>query len=430
MSFRKLIFALAVAGFLSLTASPGHGAVKLSLTRVVKVDSPTMVTSAPGQPRLVYVVQRKGQIRIIRGGKLLKTEFLDISRRVKTSWIEQGLLGLAFPPNYAKSGRFYVHYVTTAGDVMIEEYRRSARDPRVANPASRRVVLRIPKITDTGNHNGGAMRFLGKELYIAVGDGNNPGDAHNQAQDLNSLRGKILRIDPRPDETVGRTYRVPVSNPLVGKPGRDEIFAWGFRNPHAFSFHQPPGGELHMLIADVGQERYEEINYVPYMTALGGNFGWKLYEGVSPYDCGEACPNGAAVEAPPSDLIWPSLVYSHSAGCAVIGGAVISDPSLASIKGRIIYGDFCTNRLRTAAPASWITDDRPLGTFMPPGKGKHPALNGIGTDHWGRVYLFSNFGPVYRLEEVRASKAKKAKPKKKKNKKKSKKPTRKGGGHG
>lgn len=424
MKLKHALTSLALAGAVALSGSaalsdPAEGATRLELKRVVKAVQPTAVTWAPGQPRLTYVLQRHGQIRIIRGGRFLPGNFLDISRRVKTTWIEQGLLGLAFPPDYAKSRRFYIHYVNLAGDIMIEEYRRSAKNPRVANPATRRVVLRIPQITATGNHNGGTMRFLGQELYIAVGDGNNPGDLHNIAQNLSSLRGKILRIDPRADEANGRTYRIPASNPLVGRPGRPEIFAWGFRNPHTFSFHKPAGGELHMLIADVGQARYEEINYVPYMTAWGGNFGWKLFEGLQPYDCGEECPNGSPVGELPSNLVWPSLVYSHKVGCAVIGGPVVTDPSLPSLKDRIIYGDFCTNRLRSAAPAPWVTDDRGLGFFMPPGKGKHPAMNGIGTDRWGRVYLFSNFGPIYRLSETKVTKQKtkkKQKPKAKKRK--------------
>lgn len=401
MKVRNLIPVLLALGLLASAAAPAQATPEPKLKGVARTDQPTVVTSAPGQPRLIYVAQRPGQVRIIRRGRLLRGNFLNISRRVKTTWIEQGLLGLAFPPDYARTHRFYVHYVNRAGDVTIEQYRRRPRRPRRANPASRRVILRIPKVTDTGNHNGGTMRFLGRSLFIAVGDGNNPGDAHNQAQNLNSLRGKILRIIPRPGRKRGRRYDIPATNPLVGRTGRNEIFSWGLRNPHSFSFHRPAGGGLHMVISDVGQSRYEEINYVPFNTARGGNFGWKLFEGIKPYDCGEKCPNGAPVIDPPAGLVWPALVYSHEAGCAVIGGPVVTGRSLPSIRGRIIYGDFCANRLRTAAPAPWITDDQRLGLYMPPGPGRHAAMNGFGTDHWGRIYLFSNIGPIYILRETR-----------------------------
>lgn len=404
-----LVLSLLAGATLILLAGPAASAAVpgLALKRVVKADQPTVVTSAPGQPRLLYVGERRGKVRIVRKGKLARRAFLDLSGRVASTYIEQGLLGLAFAPDYRKSRRFYVHYTNRAGDIMIVEYRRSRRRPLRANPYSRRVLLRIPEVVTGGGHNGGTLRFLGNQLYISVGDGNNPGDAANNAQNLDSLRGKILRINPRPDWTAGRSFRIPAGNPLVGLPGRDEIFAWGLRNPHTFSFHQPSSGPLQMVIADVGQGRFEEINYVPWSTARGGNFGWKFYEGFSPYDCGpDLCPNGAPLPGTLPPLVTPALAYPHSEGCAVIGGPVVTDPGLPSLAGRIVYGDFCTGRLRSAAPASPVTDDRPLGIPMPPGQGRHPALNGFGTDARGRVYLFSNFGPVYRLIEKPAGRTK------------------------
>lgn len=400
---RNLLAAALALTAMATAVTPAVAAPKYGLKKVATATQPTVVTWAPGQPRLLYVAERGGKVRILKNGRFLRDDFLDLGRQVRSRMIEQGLLGLAFPPDYRRSRRFYVQYTNRAGNVIVAEYRRGRRQARKANPKSRRVILRIPAVLKDGGHNGGQLRFRGRQLYIAVGDGNNPGDAQNQSQNLDSLRGKILRIIPRPDPATGRPYRIPAGNPLAGKPGRSETFAWGLRNPHTFFFHRPAGDDPHMLIADVGQGRFEELNYLPLARALGGNFGWKLFEGNEPYDCGELCPNGAPVPPPPTgpdpaDLIWPALTYTHDQGCAVIGGPVINDRKLPSLRGRLIYGDFCNSALRTAVPGDPITNIRFL-RFMVPGKGKHPALNGIGTDRRGGVYPFSHFGPIYRLVE-------------------------------
>ncbi|MFA9399472.1 MAG: sorbosone dehydrogenase family protein [Acidobacteriota bacterium] len=381
-------------------AGQAQAKLKIGFDLVAKVKGPTAVVAAPGHKKVIFVTQRTGKIRAIRQGRPLPKPFLDISDLVGSLRIEQGLLGLAFPPDYQKTGHFYVDYTDRKGDIRIDQFTRNPKKPLQSSEKSRRPVLRIPRVSQGGSHNGGAIRFLGGLLYIAVGDGNDPGDSLNLAQNLHSLRGKILRIDPRADQTSGRTYRIPRSNPFAGGPGRGEVFAYGLRNPHAFSFHRPAGGELEMTITDVGQQRFEEINNLPFRLAWGANFGWKIYEGVMPYDCDrELCPAGLPVADPP-DVVWPVLTYSHSRGCAVIGGPVVRDPALSKIRGRIIYGDFCSNRVRTALPDDqWITDDRSLGSAMPPGRGRHTALNGIGEDGWGRVYLFSNLGEIYRLEQ-------------------------------
>ena len=422
--------------FAGLALSPAAGQARAELRvgyeLVAKVNGPTAVTSAPGHKKMIFVTQRHGEIRMVRQGHVLPDPFLDISGLVGSRSIEQGLLGLAFPHDYRKTGRFYVDYTDRKGDIRIDQFTRNQKKPLQAPVTSRRPVLRIPRVSIRGSHNGGEMLFQGGLLYIAVGDGNDPGDALNLAQNLDSLRGKILRIDPRTDETTGRTYRIPATNPFVNGPGRDEIFAYGLRNPHSFGFYRPPGGQLEMEISDVGQARFEEINYLPFRLVWGANFGWKLYEGVSPYDCDrERCPAGLPVIGS-TNVVWPVLTYPHTLGCAVIGGPVVDDPALTRIRGRLIYGDFCSNRVRTAKPDyGWITDDRRLGPAMPPGRGEHPALNGIGEDTWGRIYLFSNFGQIYRLEQkaVAGKKgSKKKKPSKKKagkKKKKKKRPSKK-----
>lgn len=403
-------------------AAPVDAKVKVSFRKVGRAYQPTSATSPPGRPGMLYVTERTGKIRILKARKWIQGgPFLDLSDRVRTRWVEQGLLGLAFPPDFKKSRRFYVDYIARNGDVVIEEYKASREDPNHALPESRRLILRIPKVNGRGNHNGGTIRFLGDHLYIAIGDGNDPGDAKNNSQNLESLRGKILRIDPRGSSTTGRTYLIPSTNPFVGQPGRDEIFAYGFRNPHSFSFHQIPGGEGMMVISDVGQERYEELNYLPFRQAWGGNFGWKLYEGLTPYDCGKLCPSGIT-PAPTGPVLWPQLVYSHKRGCAIIGGPVVRDPAMTKIRGKIIYGDFCTNRIRVATPRTgWINRDRRAGIYLPPGRGKYSALNGFGEDGWGRVYALSGFGGIYLLiqKNVPVRKKGKKKPGKKKPGKKS-----------
>lgn len=396
--------------------------VVIKLDHVTKVKSPTAMTALPGFKNLVFVTEREGRVMAIKGGRLLPKPVLDIQRFVNHTWFEQGLLGIAASPDFAKTGKFYLHYTASNGDIRITEHRVDPKkDPVTALPASDRTLMRIPHVAEKGNHNGGKLAFLGKYLYISVGDGNDPGDQMNLAQNLESLRGKILRIDPDPSEIAGRTYTIPPDNPFVGKPGRDEIFAYGFRNPHSFGFYRPKGGEAHMMITDVGQGRVEELNYLPFKFAFGANFGWKMFEGLLPYDCDPLICPGGATPAPTTPLVWPVLSYPHPTGCAIIGGPVVNDPALTKINGRLIYGDFCANRIRTAKPdTTWIKDDKGLGAFMPPGKGKHPALNGFGEDGWGRVYALSNFGDVYRLSQkvVKIKPAKSKKPGKKKPAKK------------
>ncbi|MBK8294510.1 MAG: PQQ-dependent sugar dehydrogenase [Solirubrobacterales bacterium] len=431
MKSSKRLFALAVltAALFSATFSPAAARIKPKITfnLIAKINQPTVVTSAPGIRKLVFATSRLGKIRIIKDGKLLPRPLLNIKSQVESGWIEQGLLGLAFPPDFKKTGRYYVQYTAKGGDNKIDEYQVNPKHPTSTILKTRRHVLRIPAVAHRGNHNGGPLEFHGNLLYISVGDGNNPGDYKNLAQNVNSLRGKILRIYPKQNETTGRTYQTPPTNPFVNKDGRDEIFAYGLRNPHSFDFYKPTGGETQMVITDVGQSRQEEINYLPARLAWGGNFGWHDFEGTLPFNCGQTdCPGSLLTTAvtPKPGLRWPQLTYGHDSGCSIIGGPVVTDPKLPLIKDRIIYGDFCSNRTRTALPnPAWITDDKFLGTYMPPGKGHQPALNGFGEDQAHHVYAFSNFGGIYRLGQTRIKvKRTKAEVKiwcaKKKNKKK------------
>ncbi len=385
-----LAFALAVPAF----AGSAEAAPKLGLAKVGEAKQPTALASPPGFPKIVYVTERAGKVRVLRHGKLAKKPLLDLTGRIDPLRIERGLLGLAFAPDFRRSGRFFVNYTDRKGNSVVALYRSRRGRPTGLRPKSRRVVMRIPRVNDNGNHNGGHIAFRDGLLYIAVGDGFDPGDAPDNAQNLESLRGKILRIDPTPDPATGRGYRIPSDNPFVGIPGRDEIFAYGFRNPFTFSFFNS-GGKAMMSIADVGQLRYEELNVLPFAEARGGNFGWKGFEGFEPYNCGELCPNGADPTVT-TGLTWPQLVYSHDRGCAIVGGLKVTDRKLTTLRGRILYGDFCRGWARTAVPGTPVTDDRPAG-FKLPARGKAALLNGFGVDGFHRLYAFSHFGGIYRI---------------------------------
>jgi glucose/arabinose dehydrogenase len=380
-------------------ASPARADVVLK--QIGAFDEPTYLTAAPGSRRLLFVTERKGVIAVIRRGRALPRPFLNISGMVRRRNLEQGLLGLAFPPDYRRSGRFYVQYTDTSGDIRIDEFRR--RTATVAARSSRRPVLRIPEIDHYSNHNGGQLEFRGRLLYIGVGDGSNPGDVANQAQDIASLRGKILRINPRPSRR-GRPYRVPRSNPFVGRRGRDEILAYGLRNPWRFSFPPRRGGVDRIVIGDVGQNRFEEIDYETVRAANGADFGWDAFEGHAPYGCGAICPNAGTRD--PGGTVPPIHTYRHRRGaCAVVGGYVVEDPALKSLRGRYVYADYCGRlrslRLRRGAAAG----DRPLGVSVPRGRLGFPALTSLGTDARGDLYLMSDNGPVYRFVAPRGSRA-------------------------
>lgn len=396
--------AVAVASLFGLAlillafAGRADAAPKLGFVKVAEAEQPTSMASPPGYPQLMFVTEREGKIRILRRGKMLKKPLLDLSSRIDPLRIERGLLGLAFPPEFRKTGVFYVNYTARNGDSLLEEYGTRPGQPTVLRN-HRRLVMRILRVNDNGNHNGGHLAFHGKLLYISVGDGFDPGDLPDSAQNLESRRGKILRINPRQTSRTGiPRFRIPAGNPFVGQPGLDEVFAYGLRNPHSFDFFKGADGRQMIAISDVGQGRYEELNVLPLDEARGANFGWNDYEGFEPYNCGELyCPNGSDPTAT-TGLTWPQLVYTHEDGCAIIGGPVIEDPALTTVKGRVIYGDFCGNRIRTAAPRNpTILDDKPAGFYLPPGKDRHSALNGFGVDGFKRIYAFSHFGGIYRI---------------------------------
>ena len=350
------------------------------LTKVGDFAEPLYLTQPPGG-RELYVVEKGGTVRVIdRRGGIRGRPFLDISDRVSAGG-EQGLLSLAFAPEYGRSGRFYVDYTDTAGDTRVVEYRRSSEDPLRADPNSARQVLFVDQPFD--NHNGGLVLFgPDGDLYIGLGDGGSEGDPDRNGQDLGTLLAKILRIDPRP--SGDRPYTVPRDNPFVGRPGaRPEIFIYGVRNPWRFSF-DPANGAL--TIGDVGQDTQEEIDYLPAGRAAGQNLGWSAFEGTHPFNRDQSPIKGG----------WwsPALIYGRDDGCSVTGGYVVRDRNLPSLYGRYLYGDYCAGRLRSFIPAPRAEtgrDDRELGLEV-------PLLTSFGEDAAGRIYVASQDGPVYRLD--------------------------------
>jgi glucose/arabinose dehydrogenase len=356
----------------------GDGSGGVKLTKLGDFDQPLYLTQAPGRSEL-FVVERTGAVRVIKNGRTLPRPFLDLGDLITTAGEEQGLLSIAFAPDYARSGLLYADYTDKAGDTRVVEYRRSAGDPLRADAHYSRTVLAVDQPYE--NHNGGLLLFgPDRDLYIGLGDGGSAGDPHRNGQHLSTLLGKILRIDPRP--AGGRPYSSPTGNPFRRRPGaRPEIFEYGLRNPWRFSFDSANEA---LLIGDVGQDRFEEIDYLPRARQPGANLGWSALEGRATYNDDQSAPGA----------VPPILVYgTHVNGtCSVTGGYVVRDPALRSLYGRYLYGDFCAGELRSFVPsAKRARGDRPLGISV-------PQLSSFGTDSAGRIYATSLAGPVYRLD--------------------------------
>jgi glucose/arabinose dehydrogenase len=345
------------------------------LVKVGNFNAPVFATGAPGQGTRLFVVEKAGRVAVVSNGRKLATPFLDISQQVGSSGEEQGLLSIAFAPDYASSGLFYVYYTDHAGDIHVDQLRRSATNPDVADPASARQVLSIEHHLYP-NHNGGQLQF-GPDgyLYLGVGDGGSEGDPLGNGQNTDVLLGKLLRIAPKP----GGGYTIPTGNPFVGQAGkRAEIWAHGLRNPWRFSFDRKTGA---LIVGDVGQDQQEEVDFAPRGTGAGANYGWSVFEGDRRNRPGTA-PNA----------VFPVLVARHSKGyCAIIGGYVVRDHELGSLYGRYLYGDLCHPEIQAATLSPGRARDvRGTGLSV-------KDISSFGEDGAGRIYAVSLDGPVYRL---------------------------------
>ncbi|HYC75480.1 PQQ-dependent sugar dehydrogenase [Brevundimonas sp.] len=376
-----------IYGFSEADTEPGAGLI--TATRIVSgLSNPLFAASPPGDPdRLFIVEQNTGRIRILdlTDNTLAATPFLDIPQEQLSTGGERGLLGLAFHPDFATNGRFYVNLTNAAGDTEIWEYTRTGTD--FTDPASRTLVLSYDQ--PFSNHNGGWMAF-GPDglLYIASGDGGSAGDPNNNAQNIDSLLGKVLRIDVDRDDFPGdpaRNYGIPPGNPFVGQAGADEVFILGLRNPWRMSFDV--NGDLY--IADVGQNAREELNVIPAGTGAGRNLGWRIFEGDLPF-------NGTD----PGGLTDPVLSYSHGSGPmqgrSITGGYVYHGPEGGD--GLYFFADFVSGNLWTTRIVDGVAVDfaRRNGQLAIDA-GTVNQMASFAQDGRGRLYVIGLDGEIHRL---------------------------------
>lgn len=377
MVLRSFLAAVVLAGCSSrdsIDPTPTPSEFVLKTQEIANgLSNPVYLTAPTGDARL-FVVEQNGRIRIIENGQLVATPFLDISSRI-TSGGERGLLSVAFHPQYKTNGFFYVYYTGLSGEVHVSRFTVTA-NPEVANAASEKTLLTVPH--PRGNHNGGLAVF-GPDgyLYLGLGDGGGGGDPDLNGQNTNALLGKILRIDVN----SGDPYAIPSSNPFAGRTNaKQEVWAYGVRNPWRFSFDRTTGL---FYLADVGQDRIEEVDVVPASTA-GVNYGWNITEGSSCYATSNC--NKAGIQL-------PVLEYDHSNGaCSVTGGYVYRGTAMPELAGHYFYSDYCAGFLKSfsysngAASNERTWDVGSLGNVL-----------SFGEDSSGELYLLTTAGRVLKL---------------------------------
>ena len=395
----KRLFPIILFFCFDLSAKTNH----LALTRVAKVPAKALYVTQPKEESdRLFVVNQKGLIHIIRNGKVSKTPFLDIRDRVHgslTPGSEEGLLGLAFHPNYPNNGYFYVNYVNKSDSTIVSRFQTS-EDINIADKDSEKVIIKTPQ--PFGNHNGGHLAFGPKDdfLYIGLGDGGKWGDPFNNSQDLNTLLGSILRIDIN----NGDPYSIPKDNPFYNQTDKkQEIFCYGLRNPWRFSFDRETND---IVIGDVGQNLWEEINWTTWERSKGGNFGWRTMEGNHCYNPEDFCDT--------TGLIMPIHEYPNNAsymrvligmddneatGCSVTGGYVYRGSKIKSLWGTYIFGDYCTGRiwsfkLKDGKPQSFTNIRKVIKENS---KDIPLFISSFGEDNSGELYVVDYLGSVYKF---------------------------------
>lgn len=349
----------------------------VQLARVASgLTRPTYVTNAADGSGRLFVLEKKGTIRVIKDGQLAASPFLDITALVESGGNEQGLLGLAFHPHFSENGRFFVTYTAKDGANTLAAY--VANGARTAGePASARVLFAIPD--KRSNHNGGMVAF-GPDgyLYFGTGDGGGSGDPDRNGQNLNALLGKILRVDV----DQGPAYGVPGDNPFVGRQGvRPEVWAYGLRNPWRFSFDRQTGD---LWIADVGQNKWEEVDFQPAQDKGGANYGWNVVEGTHCFQPATGCPADG--------VTMPVYEYSHdSGGCSVTGGYVYRGKAIPALAGQYLFTDYCEGSLQALRSEN--------GRWVAAALGKTSgSVSSFGEDEAGELYLVGDRdGSLYRL---------------------------------
>jgi cysteine-rich repeat protein len=353
---------------------------------------PILVLAAPLDPNRLFIVLQDGFVRILKNGVLLPTEFIDVEDDVSCtgSCGEQGLLGMAFAPDYDTSGVFYLSFTNNAGDNEVRRYTVSG-NPDVANTTSTPVIV----IDDfAGNHNGGHIAF-GPDgyLYYGMGDGGGGGDPQENGQDLAELLGKMMRID-----VSTPPYAIPPTNPFAGSPSAaDEIWAYGLRNPWRWSFDRANGD---LYIADVGQNNWEEVNYQPGSSTGGENYGWDVFEANA---CFEPTPPATMCPSPPTGFTFPVLEYSHSQGCSVTGGYVYRGCAMPDLAGTYFYSDICSAFIRTFEGVSGgVAQNQQNRTAdLAPGGGLSiGGVSSFGEDARGELYIVDHGGAAAGQGEI------------------------------
>ena len=366
--------AVAAAAAAAPVEKQASNAVTLGVEQVASgLDQPVYLTAPPSDPRL-FIVEQPGRIRVVENGTLVTKPFLDIAGKVRSGG-EQGLLSVAFHPQYRTNGFLFVNYTDNNGDTRIERYTVSA-DKNVADPRSAKLILSVHQ--RYSNHQGG-LNLFGPDgmLYIGMGDGGSQGDPHGNGQNKNVLLAKLLRINvDRADP-----YLVPAGNPYVKGGGRGEIWAIGLRNPWRFAFDRFSGL---LYIADVGGDNFEEVDVVP--MAIGGvNYGWSIMEGP---ECrrGSGC-NQEGLQKP---VIW--YATHQNSTCAIIGGFVYRGRKIPEIQGQYFYSDYCNSWLRSFGFADGKVTDRhewPVGRLG--------SVTSFGEDSQEELYITTSSGRVYRI---------------------------------
>ncbi|HEX6667032.1 MAG TPA: PQQ-dependent sugar dehydrogenase [Solirubrobacterales bacterium] len=383
MTKLRLIASAALA-LLALAAAPSAHAAT-ALVPVGEFDEPIYVTAAPGDKDRLFVVERKGRIVAVQNGTA--STFADLRGVVDCGSActgERGLLSIAFAPDFASSGHLYVDYAQNDdGVIHVAELTASGSTAPVS---SLRDLLEIEHPVKS-NHNGGQLQF-GPDgfLYISTGDGGGRDDELENAQDLSSLLGKLLRIDPRPTGLL--PYGVPAGNPFPAAPApADTIWSYGLRNPFRFSFDRVTKA---LTIGDVGQDKQEEVDYVPFGIGAGFNFGWSCREGLV---AGPSIGDPECTPPPTGGYVDPIFQYQHAdpPGCsAIIGGYVVRDENLGDLYGRYLYSDTCVGELRSFNPAATFGSDRSEQLQV-------PGLTSFGEDACSHLYAASGSGKVFRL---------------------------------
>ena len=328
------------------------------------LELPVDIQNAGDGSGRLFIVEKRGRILILQDNQLMPAPFLDIIGKVDSRHTEQGLLGLAFHPDFSHSGLFFVNYIDQNGNTVIARFHVSSDDPNRTDPASEVDLLHVAQPYE--NHNGGGLAF-GPDgyLYIGLGDGGSAGDPMGNGQNVQTRLGKILRIDV----DHGDPYAIPPDNPFAKSGGLPEIWAYGLRNPWRFSFDRLTGD---MFIADVGQDAWEEVDMIPTGTPGGMNFGWSYFEGMHSYK-GQPPANGS--------FIQPVYEYSHSEGCSISGGYVYRGQTMPEWQGVYFFGDYCSGNI-------W-------GLFRAGGKDQQvkilfmtgATISTFGMDESGELYL-------------------------------------------